>query len=438
MTRPLFVFLAFLCLPPAALPAQTPREITPREMTLREALRLAARQSPAWLLAQNEVERADRDTALARAERTPQLFAGSGLGYTDGIPQSIAGAAPSIARVTAVQPLFDAGRKQRIRQARELSAAAAHSAEAKRAQAVYAIGALYLDFALAARGVELLERQLDRFRRIEDAAAARVEEGREIPAALTRARLDGARAAERLRAAQAQFDLLEASLRRRLDLGPGVRLRPAADDALQPLDLPGGRDEARRRAAANHPDLAALDAQLRAKRFQEKAAGGARYPKLDLVAQYALLAKFNNYDEFFNRFQSHNWQAGISFQAPLFAGRGVGERMAKARLEARGLELRRKVRRADVEIESLRAYEGVREAESRLGLARLELDYARENLGVLLAQFEEGRLAVDALERARVIESAAWRRLYESRCALDKAKLSLLRATGDLLEAFAD
>ena len=437
MIKPLFAYgfalATALCLPSAPLPAQVLREIT-----LREAIRLAARQSPEWRLGQLEIEQADRDAALVRAERTPQLFAGSGLGYTDGIPQSIAGAAPSIAQVTAMQPLFDAGRKQRIRQARQLSVAAAHSAEAKRANAVHRAGALYLDMELAARSIELLERQLDHFRRIEDATAARVEEGREIPAALTRARLDGARAAERLRAAQAQFDLLEADLRRRLDLEPDVRLRPVADDSLQPVDLPGDRAEAQRRAVENHPDIAALEARLRAKDFQRKTAARGRYPKLDLVAQYALLAKFNNYDEFFNRFQSHNWQAGISFQAPLFAGKGVAERVAKARLEARSLEIQRKVRQADIELESLRAYENVREAESRTKLARLELDYARENLGVLLAQFEEGRLAVDPVERARVIESAAWRRLYESRYAFAKAKLALLHATGDLIEAFAD
>ncbi len=437
MTRSLcafvFALVTALCLQSAPLPGQIPREIT-----LREAIRLAARQSPEWRLAQLEIEQANHDVALARAERTPKLFAGSGLGYTNGIPQGIAGAAPSVAQVTAMQPLFDASRKQRIRQVRELSEAAAHSAEAKRANAVHRVGVLYLDLELASRSIELLERQLDRFRRIEDATAARIEEGREIPTALIRARLDNARAEERLRAARARFDLLEADLRRRLDLGSEVRLRPVADDSLSPIDLPIDRIEAQRRAVENHPDIADIEARLRAKDFQKKAAAGGHYPKLDLVAQYALLAKFNNYDEFFNRFQSHNWQAGISFQVPLFASKGVAERMAKAGLEARGLEIQRKIRQADIEIESLRAYENLRETESRTKLVRLELDYARENLGVLLAQFEEGRLAVDAVERARVIESAAWQQLYESRYALDKAKLSLLHATGDLIEAFAD
>lgn len=433
MTRLLFAFLAALCLPPAPLPAQVERD-----MTLSEAIRLAARRSPESHLAQLEIEQAGNAAALARTARTPKLFAGSGLGYTDGIPQSIAGAAPSVAQITAMQPLFDAGRKQRIRQAQELSEAAVHSAEAKRGQAVYRVGALYLDFELASRSLEFLEQQLDSFRRIEDVTAARIAEGREIPAALTRARLDNARSQERLLSAQSQFDQLESDLRRRLDLGADVRLRPVADDALRPIALPEDRAEAQRQAVENHPDIDALDARLRSKGFEGKAAAGDRYPKLDLVAQYALLAKFNNYDEFFNRFQSHNWQAGISFQVPLFAGKGVAERVAKAKLEARGLELQRKIKQADIEIESLRAYENVREAERRTELARLELDYARENLGVLLAQFEEGGLALDPVERARVMESAAWQRLYESRYTLDKAKLALLHTTGDLIEAFAD
>lgn len=432
--------IKFFCIALAIVPIASVTAVaqSTQNITLREAIRLALQQSPETHLAQLEVEQANSDVALARAERSPQLFAGSGLGYTDGIPQSVEGATPSVAQLTAKQPLFDAARKQRIRQVRELADAATHSAEGKRDRAVYRVGTLYLDFELSSRSADLLKSQLDHFLRIEEVTAARIDEGREIPTALSRGRLDTARAQERLRAAEAQFELLEADLRRRLDFGPDVRLRPVAADSLGPLELPETQIETTRRAVKDHPDLAALDAQLRSKGFQQKAAAGDRYPKLDLVAQYALLAKFNNYDEFFNRFQRHNWQTGISFQVPLFAGKGVGERIAKAKLEARALELQRKVKHADIEIESLRVYESVQEAESQTKLARMELDYARENLSVLLAQFEEGRLAIDPVERARIVESSAWQRLYESQYSLHKAKLALLHATGDLVEAFAD
>ena len=69
-------------------------------------------------------------------------------------------------------------------------------------------------------------------------------------------------------------------------------------------------------------------------------------------------------------------------------------------------------------------------------LARLELDYARQALDVVLAQFEEGRAALDAVERARVQESLAWQVFYDAKYEWERAKLDLLRRTGDLAAAF--
>ena len=52
-----------------------------------------------------------------------------------------------------------------------------------------------------------------------------------------------------------------------------------------------------------------------------------------------------------------------------------------------------------------------------------------------LAQFEEGRAAVDAVERSRVEEAQAWERYYDAKLDLEKAQLNLLRRTGDLAAA---
>ena len=41
-------------------------------------------------------------------------------------------------------------------------------------------------------------------------------------------------------------------------------------------------------------------------------AGGLhRLPRADLVSQYGLFARFNNYDEFFRKFQRNNGQIGV-------------------------------------------------------------------------------------------------------------------------------
>ena len=58
-------------------------------------------------------------------------------------------------------------------------------------------------------------------------------------------------------------------------------------------------------------------------------------PQIDLIAQYALLAKYNNYEQYFSAFQRHNGQLGASIVVPIFAGRGADARATQADLEVR-------------------------------------------------------------------------------------------------------
>ena len=187
-----------------------------------------------------------------------------------------------------------------------------------------------------------------------------------------------------------------------------------------------------------HPELASLQAAARAAGHSVREARSRRHPRLDLVGQYALLARFNNYDDYFRRFERHNWQAGVALQVPLFPGRGVAEQVARARLEEREIALREGFKREALEREAQHAQAALREAERLAELASLELDFARESLDVLLARFEEGSVSLGELERARVAESAAWGGLIGSRYALAKAQLGFLRSAGGIRDAFSD
>ncbi len=425
-----------LLLAPAAAANSGPPEVRP--ITLREAVHLALAHSPEIQLALLELEQAGADFAAARAERAPELSAGSGLGATAGIPQSVQGAVPSVVQVTVAQPMFDPGRPSRAARARAMVRAEEQTAEVTRDRAVYRAGLLYLDFELAGRQAERLLGDAERFERIAELTKARVEEGGAIPLEGTRAELDAARARARLRAAEATYNLLESDLRQALGLAADMRLQPQAQAREKPWKLPLSGNEAARRAVEEHPALAELEARVRAARHRTGEARSERRPRLDLVGQYALLAKFNNYDDYFRRFQRHNWQAGIALQVPLFAGRGSAERVARARLEEREARLRRTIQESAVQAEGHRAFEALQAAERHQELARLELSYARENLDVLLAQFEEGRVALDELERARALESAAWGDMVASQYDVSKAQLGLLYAMGEVADVFAD
>ena len=432
MSKPMICAVVFAL--PCVLAAEGP---VMRSISLREAVQLASQQNPEVQLARLEVEKSASDLGLARSERATQVHAGSGLGATYGIPQSIQGAAPSVARVTLRQPLVDLRRSRRVEVAAEDLESGRHDASAAREKAVFRVASLYLDFEFASRDIERLRRESAGFARIEDLAGARVEEGLEIPLAGTRARLDKSRAAARLAASEERVALLEEELRELLGLGEDVRLEASATDVEGDLGVPAELS-APSTVRADHPEIVGIEASVRAAELRVREARSGRYPTLDLIGQYAMLARFNNYDDYFRRFERHNWQAGVSLQVPIFTGRGVAERVARARIEERELELRRNAKRAELRMAGRRASAGLRDAQRGSELAKHELDYARESLDVLMAQFDEGRVGLDEVERARVVESSAWGGYVESRYRLAKARLAVAYAAGGIAEAFGD
>lgn len=417
------LLVALLALPAAA---------ADRTLTLESAVRLALERNPDAVLARIENEKAAAQIEVARGAFSPQAYVGSGLGWTEGIPQSVEGATPSIVQATARMPVYNRALRKRVREAEAGAEAAEHVAAAKQDEVAYRVAVSYLDFEYAVRRVEFLESRRERLARVAQTVQQRVDEGRAIPLEATKANLDLARAEESLRSAQGEAELLETTLRIQLGLDPAERLIPAADDPRELTTLPSAASEGADRALANSAELRGLEAAARSKNLAVQAEQGAYAPRLDFVAQYALLAKFNNFEEFFNRFQRHNGQVGLALQVPVFTGKAVSSRVAKASVEAREAQARLAARKSAVAVESHRLFQHVKDAESAQKLAQLELDYARESLGVLLARYQEGRASLEEVERARALESQTWDAFYDAKYALEKAKLNLLRRTGEL------
>jgi outer membrane protein TolC len=415
--------------------AQPTAESTARAITLKEVVRIALEQNPDVLLARLEEEKAKQAVVEARAPFTPQIGAGSGLAYTNGIPQSVEGSNPSVVRVVGQQFLYNKPQRAAIRQAGAMVTAAEHGSAGKQDEIAFHTAATYLDFERAWRLLKLAEERIESLRRIEEATGARVEEGRQIHLELSRQRLQRARAEQQAVDLRAQMDLLEATLRRDLNLPESVRLAPSPTNLTGMLPLPESKAQSRERAAANSPELKRLLASLRAKGFEMEAEKGARLPRVDLVAQYSLLARFNNYDQFFNDFQRHNFQIGMSFEVPLFTGKRISSRVGRVALETQELRLRREATESLVELEAERLYQQVEQAEGMMKLARMELDFARESLSVEMARMDEGRADLETVERARSGENQAWEAFYDSQYTVQKAKLNLLRQTGELVAA---
>lgn len=407
-----------------------------RSLTLDEAVKLALEQNPDLLLARIDAERTAGSIAVAQGAFATQAFAGSGLGWTDGIPQSVEGATPAAVQASARRTIFDRSAQARVKEAQANAEAARYSAAAKEDEVAYRIAAAWLDLDQSDRLIELLGERIPRFRAIEETMALRVKEGRALPLEASRTKLERVRAERLLDLERSRRRGLEATLASYLGLDPAVSISTLGEGELEAGRESTSPAESAARAAEQSPELDSLASNIAAKEMAVKAEKGASMPRLDFVAQYSLLTRFNNYEEFFNRFQRHNAQAGIALRVPLFRSRDVSARVAKAQIDRQKAELELDARRSGIELESIQLFQAVEQAEGARQIARMELDFAREKVEVALAQLEEGRAALDAVEQARLEESLAWQRLYESRYAEQRARLNLLRRTGDLAMLF--
>ncbi|MCX7603748.1 MAG: TolC family protein [Bryobacteraceae bacterium] len=417
--------LAFLCL-------LSPVRAAERVMTLREAVDLAARQNPDVVLARLEEQRAALGIQAVREPGLPRLFVGSGLAYSSGMPMSIEGSTPAVIQARAVRTLWNRPQGYHAAQARESARGAAAAAAAAREDAALRVASLFLDLERAVRQAEAVQRQVEHLQKIEAAARLRAEEGRDAPIEARRAALETARARLRLQQLASQRRAASMALAAALGLDPSEEIVPAREERPAP-PLPLEEDASVAEALRDDPEIRRLEAEIAARHLEARSWRAMRLPRIDLVAQYGLLAKFNNYEKFFNRFERHNGQLGASIQIPIFSSSQDEARASQAEIEARRLRTQLQDLRRRIESDTRAAWQKVRDAEAARELARMDLDLAREQVSSVLAQVEEGRASLRQLEQARFEEQERWILYYNAVYDLELARLELMRRTHALL-----
>jgi outer membrane protein len=406
----------------------------PRVVTLKESVDLALRQNPDLVVARLDEQKAQLEVRATQEGLLPRFILGSGLAYTSGMPMSVEGSAPTVVQARAVRSLYNAPQRRLTEMAREEAAGAGHAADLVREDIALRTAVLYLDLERLTRAAELARERVESLRKVEAAVRLRVAEGRELEIEGKRAAVNLARAKQGAAALGSARRAQARALALVLGLEAGQDLHPAGEERANP-DLPGSEEAAVRAALTDHPDLSRIEASIRAKGFEARAHREARLPKIDLLAQYGLLARFNNYDQFFNRYQRHNVQIGASFAIPLFASPADEARAAKAGVEARRLRAELEQARGRIEGRARDAWRQVEDAGLVLEVARADLDLAREQVTVLLAQAGEGRASLAQVEQARVVENEKWQELGEARYGVERARLELLRSANQLSAA---
>ncbi len=402
-------------------------------LTLRQAVEIALKENPDLVLSRLDQQKADAAIRIAKDPFVPKLYAGSGLAKVWGYPTSIEGSAPSIIQTRTDMALFNRPKTFELARVRETARGAGIDTESKSDQVAYQTATMFLDAQQLDRNKQSLQLEVESLQRVSSATVEQVEEGRQLAIENKRVAVEVARASQRLAALNGDLDYSEASLAVVLGFAAADRVQPR-DEERAAFEVPESEQAALEMALQNNKDIRKLESQLQAKGFEVKEAEATRLPVIDLVAQYALLAK-TNYQNFFTRFQRNNGELGVSIQIPLITGSASKGLAAQAQTDI--LELRTQMGqiRNRIQLDTQKSFQELQKARSAQEVARLDLDYTRDQVSLLLAQLGEGRATQQQVDNARLTEQEKWIAFYDTQHAVENARLDLLRQTGTLRAA---
>ncbi len=265
--------------------------------------------------------------------------------------------------------------------------------------------------------------------KVEQIVEDRVRAGVDSEVELTKARLGKARVHMHLAEAQESADVLRLRLSQLTGL-PATGIETVTE-SIPALPEVKQDDDLQARALTSSPAIKIADQMAAASELRAKGEHKRNYPAVDLVAGYALLARYNHYDQFFKTFERNSGLIGVAIRFPFlnFADRGhaqVADADAlKARKEAEGVKER-------VISETLRLQRSVKRLAAGRDVAKLEYQLARSDVDAVRAKVEAGTASLRDEQAARVTENERYAAFLNASFELDRAQMQLLRATGDL------
>lgn len=409
--------------------AQASSTGAPIVLTLKRAIELALQNSKDIQLAKIQARVADHAAQITKAQFMPNLYAGSGAGYSNGIPETPGGRAPSVFNVSYTEQVFNEPLRGQAKEMQEQTKSQKIALEETRNSVITRTAMSYLELGKVQHSLELLRKEGESAEKILQVTQERQSEGFELPVEVTKAQLTRAQVTQRLLQLEGREDELEVFLRYQLGLGDAQEIQ------VTPEELPGEAEQAGDNLVAmaltNNTGLQLAQSDVRAKEFRLKGEKRGHLPTLELVSVYSVLAKYNNYQQFFNAFQRNNFNAGVNVQVPIFSARvkaAVG--LAQVNLDAARAVLGNK--KSEVSAEVRQKTRRVREMDAAKEVARLELQLAQQNVSVLQAQFGEGKLNLREMEKARLNENEKWMAYLDANFQKQQAQLELLKTAGQL------
>jgi outer membrane protein TolC len=402
-------------------------------IALKDAVNIALRSSREVALAQTKYNVAEKTVGVNRSVFQPNLFTGSGAAWTYGFPLTPGGAAPTIINLSYIQSVFNPLLTAQVRAAQERKEEQRLELEKTRNTVALQTISAYLELGKIRHSLELMRNERQSIARIITFTEQRVKEGFELPIEAVKAELAASKTELRI----VQLENQESQLQRQLAVAMGLPPTQRIEVSTDPLGLQTTDREADVIDRAVQASLVLRQDEYERRANQHLVAGeiATKWPTVDLVGEYGLYCTCNNFQRFYTQFQANNLAAGLQIRIPLISSqRSSNIAYAQSQLAASEMQLRN--RRQNVEFEASREYQKLREAEAAREVARLELKVAQEYLKETQANFQEDRVNLRDVERARSDENEKWLAFLDSDYDRQKAQLELLSTTGELSKLY--
>ncbi|HTZ84554.1 MAG TPA: TolC family protein [Candidatus Acidoferrales bacterium] len=421
-----------------------PATLLAEPVTLKRVVELALVHATGSAISAADQQKVAASFRELRDSYLPQITTGAGLGYSYGFPLSLEGAAPALFNVTAQSALLNASLRDFIRATKVDATVASLNSKDQRNQIIQDAAQSYAELAKwEQRLVQLQQDQADT-EKFQAAVAERVKEGVDTELDGTKAQLSVAQVKLRITEAQGSADVLREHLARLTGLpASGIQTEPDSIPAAPapPADPPAEN-------VNNNPAVEAAVQHARAQYLRAEGEHRALWPSFDFAAQYALLSRFNNFQNYYtpsrpcvtslgeflcvtNNFQQNNATVGVSIRFPIF---NSGQRAHAQAADADALKAKKEAEAAKNQAseETLRLQRSVTQLLAAREVAQLEYEIAQKSMAAVQTRMDSGTANLHDLEDARTQASDRSAALQDVTFNLERAQLGLLRSTGDL------
>jgi outer membrane protein TolC len=403
------------------------------KLTLRQAVTLALQNSQALKLARVQYNVALNEAGVDRAAFRPNLYTGAGYVYTHGFPGIPGGGPPSIFELQYTQSIFNPVLRGAQHAAEERAKNQKLELDRARDDVIVRTATSYLELAKVRHSLDLIRSERASAEKILEITQERVSANQELPIETTRSQLILARTEERIVRLEGREEILTEQIR---DLTGLPDTESIGVESEEPSFASDQQEvELVNLAIENDRGLQEAENERTARQRILRGAHLSRWPNVDLVGEYSILSKFNNYAEFYKKFERNNVNVGVQVTIPIFAAKtSANVALAKSQLDAAELAVGN--RRGEVRMEVQQKARNVRELEATREVARLDLKLAQETVQLAQARFDQGRATLQQIEQARLDESDKWVSFLDAEFAREQGQLTLLQATGQLAKIF--